>query len=80
MEIETAKLHGGWAVWKSLPTEEKAELLAHELHKKMREHYEYDLRMDSSAKATEGRSSSGKNNFLSNMRDKFLGGGKNKYA
>jgi hypothetical protein len=52
----------------------KAQLLAHELHKKMREHYEYDLRLPAEKKPAP------KNNFLNRMRDRFLGGGENKYA
>ena len=43
-EIETAKLHGGWPVWVRLDPQMRAELLAHELHKNMRDHYYYDLR------------------------------------
>lgn len=43
-EIETAKLHGGWAVWERLPCSTRGRLLAHEQHKAMREHYAHDLR------------------------------------
>lgn len=44
-EIETAKKHGGWYVWtRCLHPQERAELMAHELHRSMREHYYFDVR------------------------------------
>ena len=43
-EIETAKLHGGWPAWESLKPAMKAELLAHEEIKNMRDHYYMDKR------------------------------------
>lgn len=76
LEIETAKKHGGWSVWKSLPTVEKAQLLAHELHVKMREHYEYDVRLPAADREPKGESASP----LSAMRERFLNGGKNLHA
>jgi len=80
LEIETAKLHGGWPAWQKLALVVKAELLAHELHKRMREHYDFDQR---NAKAESGKAesrNSKKSDFLSRMRDRYLGGGENKYA
>jgi hypothetical protein len=76
LEIQTAKLHGGWGAWSRLPVEERAKLLAHELHLKMREHYEYDVRSpadkpDAKASAREGRGP------WSDMRKQFFGGGHN---
>ena len=41
-EIETAKLHGGWSVWRRLSAVERAQLMAHEQHKAMRDHYYFD--------------------------------------
>jgi hypothetical protein len=41
-EIEVAKLHGGWWHWSRLNRCEQAELMAHEMHKNMRAHYEWD--------------------------------------
>jgi len=44
-EIETAKQHGGWWVWsRYLSAQERVKLMAHELHKNMREHYYFDKR------------------------------------
>jgi hypothetical protein len=77
LEVETAKKHGGWAAWRGLATVEKARLLAHELHKGMREHYEYDQRAPAK---TEAEKSVGGSSPLSAMREKFLGGGFNKNA
>ena len=77
LEIETAKLHGGWPAWRGLPTVAKAELLAHELHKRMREHYGFDQRTEGGGRPADKKP---KGDFLSRMRDRFLGGGENKYA
>jgi hypothetical protein len=42
-EIEASKLHGGWWIWtRRLGPQERAKLMAHELHKQMRECYYYD--------------------------------------
>lgn len=43
-EIETAKHHGGWPAWLQLKAQERGMLMAHELHKSMRDHYYYDVR------------------------------------
>lgn len=43
-EIETSKRHGGWWVWtRHLTAQERGMLMAHELHRSMREHYFYDV-------------------------------------
>lgn len=42
-EIEVAKMHGGMWQWEKLPTQRRAELIAHELHKNQREHYYHDV-------------------------------------
>jgi hypothetical protein len=77
LEIETAKLHGGWAAWIALPVVTRAELLAHEHHAAMRKHYEFDQQREAGEKAG---SKPPKNNFLTQMRNRFFGGGENKYG
>ena len=72
LEIETSKKHGGWAAWAALPDPVRAELMAHELHGKMREHYEFDMRNPAPEKtATRDTSPWAK------MRERFTGGGFN---
>lgn len=44
-EIETAKKHGGWPVWRALSVQDRAKLMAHEMHAGMREHYYFDKRL-----------------------------------
>ena len=36
--------HGGWPVWERLAAQQQGELMAHEAHKNMRDHYYYDKR------------------------------------
>ena len=45
-EIETAKLHGGWAQWDRIAPQERGELIAHEMVKNMRDHYYFDKRSE----------------------------------
>lgn len=73
LEIETAKKHGGWPVWQKLGVEDRARLLAHELHVKMREHYEYDVRNPAKPETKK----TADNAPWSAMREKFYGGGHN---
>lgn len=67
-EIEAAKKHGGWGEWLKLSVMDRGRLLAHELHAKMREHYEYDMRGDG------GGASRGKDKKApwSQMRERFF--------
>ena len=39
LEFETAKAHGGWPAWQSLPPYMREKLMAHELHKSQRDAY-----------------------------------------
>lgn len=71
-EIETAKLHGGWSVWQTFSAQVRGKLLAHEMHKNLRTHYEHDVMRD---KTSEKKSDAGAP--WSAARDKFFGGGKN---
>lgn len=75
-EIEVAKLHGGWPVWVGLSSAMKAELLAHEMHKRMREHYEFDQRTNEGKPAEKPK----RHDIMSVMRNRFFGGGINKNA
>lgn len=73
-EIECAKLHGGWPVWVTLSPVMRGELLAHEMHKNMRTHYEHDvLRGDKGGGEKRGDAAAP----WSAVREKFFGGGRN---
>lgn len=49
LEIECAKLHGGWGVWQTLPLYLRGKLMAHEMEKNMRDRYYLDVRKPSAA-------------------------------
>ncbi len=68
--MEAAKQYGGWESWLRLTEATRAKLLAHEMHRNMREHYEYDQRAPAEKKP-------GGNTALApwvRMREAFLNG------
>ncbi|MDE2105974.1 MAG: hypothetical protein KGL39_52615 [Patescibacteria group bacterium] len=68
-EMETAKLHGGWPGWCGLPAQMRGKLMAHELHKNMREHYYFDMKNpDEQSKAEKPKAP------WDAAREKFFGG------
>lgn len=67
--MEVAKLHGGWVMWERLPVQRRAKLIAHELHKGMRDHYYYDKRPE----AEKGEKPKGEAPW-DVMRKRYLGG------
>jgi len=73
LEIEAAKKHGGWSAWVRLTMQERALLLAHEMHLNLREHYECDLRKQPATPAK----TPADNAPWTRMRNTFLGGGHN---
>jgi len=77
-EIETAKLHGGWGIWIRLPVEARARLLAHEFHKNMREHYQWDMRKTEAGSGVSDPGSGRRGDAgapWSDLREKFFGKG-----
>lgn len=76
-EIETAKLHGGWAVWQTFSAQVRGKLLAHEMHASLRKHYEHDVMRDESRGSRDEGKKSDASAPWSAARDKFFGGGKN---
>lgn len=77
-EIECAKQHGGWAVWSTLSAATRGKLLAHEMHKNLRTHYESDVLRESSGQKTEGGArKSDAGTPWSAARETFFGGGRN---
>jgi len=71
-EIECAKLHGGWGAWSRLPAVQRGRLLAHEMVKNMRTHYDQDQLRRREDKA---KSKGDEGAPWSAMREQFFGKG-----